>query len=145
VLCRASKCPGQGAIVNLQARAAFLAGDFEGAIRLAKQALPLNRSAKDEEETANSSRITADAQLASGRHAAAANAYATALAVDKRLGLDAKILADLIGLGRAAAGGGRSSEARGWFERARAVALASGDEAGATEVEALIEALPLVR
>lgn len=138
-LCRASRCPQQGAIVNLQARAAFIAGDPQEAVRLAKKALPLNRAAKDEEEAANSSRIVADAELGSGRHGHAARAYAAALALDKKLGLDAKILLDLVGLGRAAQAAGKADEALGYFERARAVARASGDEAGATRAEALIE------
>jgi len=141
-LCLAAQCPDQGAIINLQARAAFLAGDPDGAIRLARRALPLNRAAKDEEEVANSSRIAADAHLAAGRHGAAASGYAAALAIDKKLGLDAKILTDLVGLGKAARNADRPHEARDWFERARAVALASGDEPGATDLEALITSLP---
>ncbi len=139
--CLASRCPQQGAIVNLQARAAFLAGDAPGAIRLAKKALPLNRAAKDREETANSSRIVADAELASGRCDAAARAYSAALALDKKLGRDTKILLDLLGLGKAAQAAGKPDEALGYFERARAVACASGDEAGAAQTGALIEAL----
>ena len=67
---------------------------------------------------------------------------ARALELDKRLGLEAKIFLDLVGLGRSAQGQGRAGEARGWFERARAVALAAGDEAGATEAAALLEGLP---
>lgn len=137
--CRAARCPDGGAIVNLQARAAFLAGDLEGAIRLAKKALPLNRAAKDEEETANSSRIIADAELGAGRHANAGRAFADALALDKKLGLETKIVLDLLGLGKAARGDGRTHEARGYFERARAVARASGDAKTAAEIDALIE------
>lgn len=140
-LCRLAKCPRQGAILNLQARATFLAGDRERAILLAKKALPLNRAARDEEEAANSSRITADAELAAGRHPAAARAYAAALALDKNLGLDAKILLDLLGLGKAAREQGRPPEALAYFERARAVALAAGDGAGAAQAAALIEPL----
>lgn len=141
-LCDAAGCDTRGAILNLQARAALLGGDREGALRTARAALPANREAGDDVERANSSRITADAQLALGRPAAAADAYADALELDKRLGLEAKIFLDLFGLGRSAQGLGRAGEARGWFERARAVALAAGDEAGATEAAALLEALP---
>lgn len=141
-LCDAAGCGRRGAILNLQARAALLGGDREGAIRIAQAALPANREAEDDVERANSARIVADAELALGRPAAAAGAYAYALALDKRLGLEAKIFLDLVGLGRAAQGQGRVGEARGWFERARAVALAAGDEAGATETAALLEALP---
>lgn len=141
-LCRAAECPQQGAILNLQARAAFLAGDDREAARLAEKALPLNKEARDEEETANSSRIVADAALRSGRHEAAVRGYTAALALDKKLGLDAKILLDLVGLGRAARDGGRTFEARGYFERARAVARGAGDAAGAAEIDALIAALP---
>lgn len=138
-ICRAARCPDEGAIVNLQARAAFLAGDREGAIRLARTALPLNKSAKDEEETANSSRIIADAELGAGRHANAGRAFAAALALDKELGLEAKIVLDLIGLGNAARGEGRTREARDYFERARTVARSSGDAATAAQIDALLE------
>lgn len=141
-ICRTARCPDGGAIVNLQARAAFLAGDRDGAIRLARKALPLNRSANDDEETANSSRIIGDAEIGAGRHAAARRAYAAALALDKKLGLEAKIALDLLGLGQAARGEGRTREARDYFVRARAVARASGDVATAVETDALIEALP---
>lgn len=137
-ICRAARCPGGGAIVNLQARAAFLAGDREGAIRLARKALPLNRAAKNEEETANSSRIIADAEMGAGRHANAGRAFATALALDKKLGLEAKIVLDLIGLGNAARGDGRTREARDYFERARTAARASGDAKTTAAIDALI-------
>lgn len=141
-LCDAIGCDTRGAILNLQARAAHLGGDREGAIRIARAALTANREAGDDVERANSSRIVADAQLALGRPAAAAAAYADALELDKRLGLEPKIFLDLVGLGRSAQGQGRAGEARGWFQRARAAALAGGDEAGATEAAALLEALP---
>ena len=140
-LCRASRCPRQGAIVNLQARAAFLAGDFPAAAALAGRALPLNRAAGDDPELANSSRIVADAALADGRHATASRSYEEALRVDKRLGLEPKILLDLLGLGRAARAAGRTGEARSFFERARAAALAAKDERGMSEAATLIESL----
>lgn len=140
-LCRMPACPEAGAIVNLQARAAFIAGDLEGAIIFAKRSQSLNRAAKDREETANSSRIIADAELGSGRPAAAARAYSAALALDKKLGLDAKILLDLVGLGRAAQDEGRTREALDYFKRASAVARAGGNEKATAEINALIEAL----
>ena len=140
-LCRKASCPGRGAIVNLQGRAAFLSGDAEGAIRLARQALPLNREAGDKEEQANSSRIIADAELSRGRHDAAGRAYASALAIDKKLGLSSKILADLVGLGDVARGAGRPGEARGYYERARATARAAKDTAGEAEADARISGL----
>lgn len=140
-LCRASKCPGEGAIVNLQARAALLGGDAAGALGLAQKAQGLNRRAKNDEERANSSRIVADAELLSGRYATADQAYAAALAIDKRLGLEAKILLDLLGLCKTAQADGRPGQALGYCERARAVARASGDEAGAAEAESLIGVL----
>lgn len=140
-LCDAAKCPRRGAIVNLQARAALLAGDPEGAIRRAGQARSLNRSAGDDAEAANSARIAADAEIAVGRHAEAARDYAAALGADKKLGLDAKIFADLVGLAAAARGQGKTGEARGYLERARAVAGAAGDEEGAARAAALLEEL----
>ena len=144
-LCDAARCSRRGAMVNLEARAAFLAGDREAAIRLARQALSLNRDEKDDVERANSSRIVADARLALGDAAAAADAYADALSLDKKLGLEGKIVLDLAGLGRAAQRQGRGDEARSWYERARAAARAAGDEAGAAEAEALLEGLAASR
>lgn len=140
-LCRESRCSDEGAIVNLQARAALLGGDAAGAVNLAGKALALNRRAKNDVERANSSRIVADAQLAVGRHAEAAEAYAAALVIDKRLGLESKILLDLLGLGRVAGREGRRSEALGYLERARDVARAAGSGDGVAEAESLIEAL----
>jgi tetratricopeptide (TPR) repeat protein len=144
-LCDAARCSRRGAMVNLEARASFLAGDREAAIRLARQALSLNREEKDDVERANSSRIVADARLALGDAAAAADAYADALSLDKKLGLEGKIVLDLVGLGRAAQRQGRGDEARGWYERARAAARAAGDEAGAAEADALLEGLSASR
>jgi tetratricopeptide (TPR) repeat protein len=144
-LCEAARCGRKGAMVNLQARAAFLAGDREEAVRLAREALSLNRDARDDAERANSLRVVADGQLALGSASAAAEAYADALALDKKLGLEDKIVLDLLGLGRAAQGQGHAEEARGWFERARAAAGAAGDESGAAEAEALLETLPQSR
>ncbi|HWR97579.1 MAG TPA: tetratricopeptide repeat protein [Candidatus Methanoperedens sp.] len=138
-LCRPPRCGRRGAMVNLQARAAFLAGDHEQARRLAERALPLNRAAKDDGERANSSRIIADAELALGRPEAASDAYADALAVDKKLGREGMVFLDLAGLGRAAQRRGRADEARRWFERARAAALAAGDERSAAAADALSE------
>jgi tetratricopeptide (TPR) repeat protein len=141
-LCRAVTCGNRGAIVNLQARAAFLGGDREGALRLAQEARSLNRDAQDDIEHANSLRIIADAQLTLGRGSAATAAYGDALALDKKLGLEGKIFLDLVGLGRAAQLQGKEADARGWFERAHAVAAAAGSEADAAEADALIKALP---
>lgn len=141
-LCAAVKCSGRGIILNLQARAAHLAGDQSRAIRLAQEALALHRGADAAGARADASRILADAELARGRHQAAARAYAASLEIDKKLGLDAKLFLDLVGLGTAARDGGRPREALGWYGRARAVALASGDLAGASAVEELVRALP---
>jgi tetratricopeptide (TPR) repeat protein len=140
-LCRSARCPGEGAIVNLQARAAFLAGDGAAATTSANEAIALNRAAGNDAELANSSRIVADAALAGGRHAAASRAYEQALQLDKKLGLEPKIVLDLLGLGRAAQAAGRTNDARSFFERARAAARGAGDEQGAAEAAALIESL----
>ncbi|HEY5997732.1 MAG TPA: hypothetical protein VI078_00325 [bacterium] len=135
-LCSASRCGREGALLNLRARAAFVAGEHGEALRLAREAGALNREAKDDAERANSLRIGADAALALGRPGDAAEAYAAALEIDKRLGLAGKVYLDLLGLGRAAQDGGRAAEARGWYERARAAARAAG--ADAAEAEALL-------
>lgn len=132
-LCRASECRHEGRIVNLQARIAFLAGDRAAALAAALQALALNREAKADEETANSLRIAADVRSALGELAAAEQGYREALALDKKLGLPAKIRLDLLRLGDVAAGQRRREDARDWYRRALEVSRGAGDEAGAAE------------
>jgi tetratricopeptide (TPR) repeat protein len=140
-LCRTARCGSEGRIVNLQARAAFLGGDPARALTLAREALALNREAGADEETANALRTMADAALVSGGGAEAEAGYAAALALDKKLGLAAKIRLDLLRLGDAAAAAGRIDAARDYFRRALGVSRGAADEAGAAEAEARLRGL----
>jgi len=132
-LCRESECRNEGRIVNLQARIAFLAGDRAAALAAALEALRLNREAKVDEETANSLRIAADVRSAFGELAQAQAGYAEALALDKSLGLAAKIRLDLIRLGDVAAGQNRGEDARVYYLRALDVSRGAADERGMAE------------
>lgn len=132
-LCRESACGSEGRIVNLQARIAFLGGDRAAALAAALEALALNRKAKADEETANSLRVAADVRSALGELAQAEEGYAAALALDKRLGLAAKIRLDLLCLGDVAAGQGRGEEARIYYLRALDASRGAADEPGAAE------------
>ncbi len=140
-LCREAACGSEGRIVNLQARIAFLAGDRASALRLALEALRLNRSAKADEETANSLRIAADVRSLLGELAKAEEGYAEALTLDKRLGLAAKIHLDLIRLGDVAAGLNRGEDARAFYQRALDVSRGAADELGTTEAVERIRGL----
>jgi len=140
-LCRESACGSAGRIVNLQARIAFLAGDRVSALGSALEALRLNRKAKADEETSNSLRIAADVRSLSGELAKAEEDYAEALALDKKLGLAAKIHLDLIRLGDVAAGQLRAEDARAYYQRALDVSRGAADERGMTEAAERIRGL----
>ena len=140
-LCRESECRNEGRIVNLQARIAFLAGDRAAALVAAREALRLNREAKVDEETANSLRIAADVRSAFGELAQAQAEYAEALALDKSLGLTAKIRLDLIRLGDVAAGQNRDEDARVYYLRALDVSRGAADERGMAEAADRIHGL----
>jgi tetratricopeptide (TPR) repeat protein len=140
-LCRAARCATEGRVLNLTARIDIQAGDWAAAGRGAEEALGLLRDAGDSEELANAHRLAASAALGSGRPADAAARYEQALAIDTRLAVSDKIRADLLGLAAAERSRGRTESAAAYLHRARAVARAAGDEAGATEAEALLESL----
>lgn len=140
-LCRTARCGGEGRVVNLQARIAFLSGDHGRALALAREALGLNRAAGAEEEIANSLRTVADADLAAGRGAEAEAGYGEALALDKKHGLAAKIHLDLLRLGDAAAAAGRTDAARDYYRRALGASRGASDETGAAAAEARIRGL----
>jgi len=140
-LCGEAACGNEGRIVNLQARIAFLGGDRPAALAAALAALALNRAAKADEETANSLRIAADVRSALGELAKAAEGYAAALALDKRLGLPAKISLDLLRLGDVAAGQARTADARSFYRRAQDVSRGAGDGQGTIEAANRIRAL----
>jgi len=140
-LCRESACGNEGRIVNLQARIALLGGDRVGALAAALEALALNRKAKMDEETANSLRIAADVRCVLGELSQAAQGYEDALALDKRLGLAAKISLDLLRLGDVAAGRNRGENARAYYRRALDVSRGAADERGVSEAAARIRAL----
>jgi tetratricopeptide (TPR) repeat protein len=140
-LCREAACGSAGRIVNLQARIAFLAGDRAAALAAAQEALALNRTAKADEEAANSLRIAADVHAALGELTQAQERYAQALTLDKQLGLAAKISLDLLRLGDVAAGLGRGGEALSFYRRARDASRAAADEPGAAAAAARIDRL----
>ena len=140
-LCRESACGNEGRIVNLQARIAFLGGARVAALAAALEALALNRAAKADEETANSLRIAADVRSVLGELAKAQEGYAEALALDKRLGLAAKISLDLIRLGDVAAGQGRGEDARVYYRRALDASRGAADEPGTAEAVERIRGL----
>jgi tetratricopeptide (TPR) repeat protein len=140
-LCRESACGNEGRIVNLQARIAFLGGDWVAALAAALEALRLNREAKTDEETANSLRVAADVRSVLGELAKAEEGYTQALGIDKKLGLAAKVRLDLIRLGDVAAGQGRSEDARVYYRRALNASRGAADEPGTAEALARIRGL----
>ena len=140
-LCRESSCGNEGRIVNLQARIAFLAGDRAAALAAALEALALNRKAKADEETANSLRIAADVRTEFGELAKAEEGYASALSLDKRLGLAFKISLDLLRLGDVAAARGRGDDALVFYRRALDASRGAADERGMAEAADRIRGL----
>jgi len=140
-LCREGACGKAGRIVNLQARIADLSGDGPAALAAAQAALALNREEHADEETANSLRIAADVRRARGEWNQAAEGFAAALALDKSLGLPAKISLDLLRLGDVAVGQARREDALASYRRAREVSRGVADAAGTAEADVRIRSL----
>ena len=76
-----------------------------------------------------------------GELAKAEEGYAQALVLDKKLGLAAKVRLDLIRLGDAAAGQGRSEDARVFYRRALDASRGAADEPGMAEAVERIRGL----
>lgn len=134
-LCAGATCAIEGAVRNFQAGLQLGHGNAAAARELARRALEINRGHGDRAEEANSLRLLADAASRLRDHAAAADGYRQALAIDKAEGASHKIVADLLGLGQAALDAGRRQEAVDYFQRARSVAAAAGDDAMRRQVE----------
>lgn len=134
-LCGESRCAARGRIVNLQARVTLLRGDPGESLETATAALGENRRAEDLREAANSLRIMAESHLEMGRPERARPLYEEALSSDKKLGLEGKIAADLLGLGDVERMLDRHGEALRFYLRSLAVCRSAG--LGGAEASAL--------
>jgi tetratricopeptide (TPR) repeat protein len=132
-----SGCGVRGKILNLKAYQALQAGRAEEGLRFAQQAQ--GALAKDDAlERANALRLQGSACIALGTPAAAAAPLAEALKLDKAAGASEKIYQDLLLLGQASAD--RPEVARDYWTRAREVALAANNKAGAERTARLLGA-----
>ena len=93
----------------------------------ARRALPLNRTANDKVEEANSLRLLADSYLMVNDFKYAQEFYDAALQIDKDGNAPARFALDLMGLGRCLARQGQRAEATVFFQRAYSVAEGAGD------------------
>ncbi|TAN41480.1 MAG: tetratricopeptide repeat protein [Nitrospirae bacterium] len=137
--CKENACEASGKIINLKARIALMKKDYKASAFYASEALVLNRSKNNAEETANSLRTLAESRLAAGAYAEARKLFEEALALDKAAGSSAKIKADLSGIGNSYCAQGRRDAGLGFLERALAVSEASGDGAGNNEIKQLLK------
>lgn len=132
-----SGCSVRGKILNLKAYLALSAGNAEEGLRLAQQAQ--RALAKDDAlEKANALRLQGSAYLAMKTPAAAVPLLEEALKMDKAAGASEKIYQDLLLLGQASQD--KPELARDYWTRARDVALAAGNEAGAERTTGLLAA-----
>ncbi len=131
-------CGAEGRLYNLLARI-VLAGQPQDAMNHARRALPLNRSAGDKNEEANSQRLIADAAFKLEDFKTAQQSYDDAMRLDKDTGAATKIALDLMGLGRSIARQGRRAEAVEYFQRAYSVSVGSGDVRAMEEAAAEIK------
>jgi len=135
-------CALTGHLLNVQAQIFLLGKDFAGARALAEQALGINRQRGETAEQANSLRLMGAALLELDQKDAAQRAVIESLAIDKGLSQPVKILRDLRLLGRIAAAREAKEEARGYHERALAVARATGDREATADLERLVRDRP---
>ena len=138
-------CAIAAAIHNLRGQLELGAGRFDAAAANAQLALAAARAGADPIETANALRLAGHAAIAGGNGGGAITSLNEALAIDHGLAQPHKILLDLTALGRAYALAGDTSAARGYFERALAVANAERDTTAASELRQLAAALPAGR
>jgi len=115
----ARKCALQAGITVLHARLALLDGDANDALKLA-QPVAADKAVAPEER-ANALRIIAAAEAALQRPGAALQHYQAALALDKPLGLGARIEQDLNGIAHMLTALGRNEEAAAYARRATLV------------------------
>lgn len=120
-LCAESACRIEAAIVNLQAQAAMAQGATgEGGI-LAKTALRIAEKNRQAVEQANSLRLLGQVLLIQNSPTASLQSLEAALAIDKTLGLPAKIAEDLEHLASACDLLGQVDRARAFRNRADSV------------------------
>ncbi|MBF0329636.1 MAG: tetratricopeptide repeat protein [Nitrospirae bacterium] len=136
--CKDRKCNAAGKIINLKARIALIRSDYANASSYASDALNINRSQSNAEESANSLRILAECRLAAGAYAEARKLFEEALASDKAAGLSAKIKTDLTGIGKTHCAQKNTEAGIEFLKRALTVSDSSGDASGADEIKQLI-------
>lgn len=115
----ARDCASRHGIAVLRARLAWLKGDAAAALELAKSVASTREAGK--EEQANALRIVAAAEEKLTQHDAALEHYRAALELDKSLGLNRRIKADLNGIARVLTSMGRAEEAASHARRASLV------------------------
>lgn len=131
-------CPLNGKLLNMEAQLAYSGRDFGRTQDAAVRALAANRERSDREETANSLRLIGAAAIEANAPEKADAPLREALDIDKDLALPARILRDLMLLGRAAKGRGDAVLARSYLERSLAVARAIPDPRSVAEINSLL-------
>ncbi len=132
-LCDGTACAFAYRLPELQARVAIVQNDIARAQAFAAQAVAAARQRQDDAALADALRTHANALLF-GTPAAGLVPADEALALDKRLARPDRIFASLVLLAKLHADAGDPSQARSYFQRARLVADADGNQAGLAEL-----------
>jgi tetratricopeptide (TPR) repeat protein len=138
----ASPCLPLAALENLRAHIALEQGRTEEAIVRASRAADLSTTPSTESELANARRLLGRAYTRANRFDDSAQSLASALALDRRLGLSARIALDLLYAGDNAARKNDKVLARQFYDRATAVSTAVADDQGVQAARLRLDALP---
>jgi tetratricopeptide (TPR) repeat protein len=134
-------CPFAATLENLRAHLALEQAQNEPAIRHASRAAELAATPDLESERATAWRLLGRAYSRAGRTAEAARLLASALELDRGLGLAAPIALDLLYAGDNEANRGEPARAREFYARAASVYAAAGNPQSAESARSRLDAL----
>lgn len=129
-----NKCPSAGTLLLLRARLARYAGDLDGALKRAGEAVSVLAAGTQKLEWANAHRLSGEISLEMNDPAQAIRSFQQAYAIDQKLGMPHKIHLDLLRLSTAHERTGETEMARLYSARARAVAAAMQHAHGASGI-----------
>ena len=129
------------ALENLRAHIALEHGQTDKAIAHASRAAGLSTAPAMEAELANAQRLLGRAFTRANQFVDSAQSLTSALVIDRRLGLTARIALDLLYAGDNEMRRNEKAGARHFYERAAAVSAAAYDEPGVRAARQRLEVL----
>ena len=137
----APPCSPLAALENLRAHIALEHGQTDKAIAHASRAAGLSTAPAMEAELANAQRLLGRAFTRANQFVDSAQSLTSALVIDRRLGLTARIALDLLYAGDNEMRRNEKAGARHFYERAAAVSAAAYDEPGVRAARQRLEVL----